>query len=223
MLASLRRAILQHIRPLNALQEMIYGLVMSLATISVVSLTVGLDESTRLTIALSAIGVNVTWGMADMLIFGVLESFDRSRHARMVELVFSRPDEDWALDAIREDLEGTIVSRLDPADQERIYHDVLESGGRSLEPLPQFRREILMSSLFSFVITVATALPVAVMMMLFDPVQLAFQIASATVVLLLFFAGFTWAPTAGVSRLRAGLVLTGIGLLITLSTLVIGG
>ncbi len=30
MLASLRRAILQHIRPLNALQEMIYGLVMSI-------------------------------------------------------------------------------------------------------------------------------------------------------------------------------------------------
>ncbi|GEM_PF-5578391 len=223
MLARLHRTVLRHISPLSALQEAIYGLVMSLATISVVALTVGLDESTRLTIALAALGVNITWGLADMLIFGVLESFDRSRHARMVEQVFSAPEEDWALEAVREDLEGTIVSRLDPADRERIYLDVLESGARSLEPHPRFSREVLRSSLLSFVITVATALPVVAIMMLVVPVHLAFQVSSVTVVLLLFLTGFTWAPIAGVSRWRAGLVLTGIGLLITLSTLVIGG
>jgi thiosulfate reductase cytochrome b subunit len=54
------RVLTRHIRPINALQELIYGLVMSLATISVVSLAVGLDESTRATLAMAALGVNFT-------------------------------------------------------------------------------------------------------------------------------------------------------------------
>lgn len=216
-------SLLRNIRPLNALQEMIYGLVMSLATISVVSLTVGLDQSTRLTIAAAALGVNITWGLADMLIFSVMESFDRSHHRKMAAWVFSEPDEDWALDAIRIDLEGTIVGRLDPADRERIYLDVLDSGTKSLEPQRPFSLGVVKSGLLAFLITVVTALPVTLIILLVDPVSLAFQTASATAVVLLFLVGYVWAPFAGVSRWRAGLVLMGIGLLITLSTLVIGG
>ncbi len=217
------RVLTKHIRPINAMQELIYGLVMSLATISVVSLTVGLNESTRTTIALAALGVNTTWGMADMLIFIVLENFDRSRRRKVIDWVLSEPDEDWALDAIRTDLEGTIVERLDPIDQERIYLDVLESGSRSLEPRPRFRRTILKSGALSFMITVTASLPVSLMMLLVNPVGLAFQAASATAALLLFLTGFTWAPFAGIGRWRAGMALMGIGLLITLSTLLIGG
>jgi VIT1/CCC1 family predicted Fe2+/Mn2+ transporter len=217
------RFLARHIRPINALQESIYGLVMSLATISVVSLTVGLDGSTRSTIALAALGVNVTWGLADMLIFSVLENFDRSRHRKVVDWVFSEPDEDWAMDAIRQDLEGTIVGRLDPADRERIYQDVLESGTRSLEPRPRFSLAILKSGVLAFIITVASALPVVLVMILVEPVELAFQVASATVMLLLFLTGFVWAPYAGIGRLRAGFALMGIAILITLSTLAIGG
>lgn len=217
------RFLTRHIQPLSALQELIYGLVMSLATISVVSLTVGLDEPARIIIALAALGVNVTWGMADMLIFSVLESFERSRHRKVVDWVFSEPDEDWALDAIRADLDGTVVARLDPADRERIYLDVLESGSRSLEPHPRFSLAVLKSGVLAFMITVVASFPSVAIMLLIHPVVLAFQAASATVVLLLFLTGFVWAPFAGISRWRAGFALMGIGLLITLSTLVIGG
>lgn len=213
----------RHIRPINALQEGIYGLVMALATISVVSLAIGLDDSTRATIALSALGVNVTWGLADMLIIGTLDSFDRSCRARLADRVFSEPDEDWALEAVREDLEGTVVDRLDPADRSRIYLDILESGSMSLEPCPRFGREVLKSAGLSFAITVLAALPAVAALMLIGPVVLAFQVATATVVALLFFLGFAWAPVAGVARWKAGLALSGIGLLIALSTLVIGG
>jgi VIT1/CCC1 family predicted Fe2+/Mn2+ transporter len=217
------RVLTRHIRPINALQELIYGLVMSLATISVVSLTIGLDESTRHTLALSVLGVNITWGLADMLIFSVLESFDRSRHRKVIDWVFSEPDEDWALDAIRDDLSGTIIARLDPADRERIYLDVLESGNRALEPHPKFSLSVLKGSLIAFMITVAASFPVVLTVMLVNPIELAHTAASAIAVLLLFLTGFVWAPLAGISRWRAGVALMGIGLLITLSTLFIGG
>lgn len=100
---------------------------------------------------------------------------------------------------------------------------MLESGSRAREPRPRFSLAVAKSSVLSFLITVAAALPVVLVLMLVDPVHLAFQAASATAVLLLFLAGYVWAPIAGVGRWRAGLVLTGIGLVITLSTLVIGG
>jgi hypothetical protein len=217
------RVLTRHIRPINALQELIYGLVMSLATISVVSLAVGLDESTRATLAIAALGVNFTWGLADMLIFSVLEAFDRSRHRMVVDWVFSKPDEDWALDAIRDELSGTVVARLDPVDRESIYQEILESGTRSLEPRPRFSFAILKSSVLAFAITVIASLPVVLTLLVVSPVDLAFQMASAIAAFLLFLTGFVWAPFAGIGRWRAGAALMGIGLLITLSTLFIGG
>ncbi|MDW5563731.1 MAG: hypothetical protein SA339_10940 [Methanomassiliicoccus sp.] len=217
------RVLTRHIRPISALQELIYGLVMSLATISVVSLTVGLDESSRSTLVLAALGVNFTWGLADMLILIVLENFDRSRRRKVAAYVFNEPDEDWALDMIREDLEGTLIGRLDPADRERIYVDVLESGMRAIEPQPRFSPAIIKGGVLAFIITVTAAIPVVLVLVLIAPIHLAFLMASATAAVLLFLTGFVWAPFAGIGRWQAGLALMGIGLLISLSTLFIGG
>lgn len=223
MLEKARYLVSRHIRPINALQEGIYGLIMALATISVVSLTIGLHDSTRTTIALSALGVNITWGLADMLIIGTLESLDRACRARLADRLFSEPDEDWALEAVRKDLEGTVVDRLDPVDRSRIYLDILESGSISLEPCPRFGKEVFKGAGLSFAITVIAALPAVSALMLIGPVVLAFQAASTAVVVLLFLLGFAWAPVAGVARWKVGLALSGIGLLIALSTLIIGG
>jgi VIT1/CCC1 family predicted Fe2+/Mn2+ transporter len=158
-----------------------------------------------------------------MLIFSVMEAFDRSRHRMVVDWVFSKPDEDWALDAIRDELSGTVVARLDPVDRESIYQEILESGTRSLEPRPRFSFTILKSSVFAFAITVIASLPVVLVLLAVSPVELAFLMASAIAALLLFLTGFVWAPFAGIGRWRAGTALMGIGLLITLSTLFIGG
>jgi VIT1/CCC1 family predicted Fe2+/Mn2+ transporter len=77
--------------------------------------------------------------------------------------------------------------------------------------------------LLSLLITVAATLSVVLPLLLVEPLELAFQVASGSVILLLFLTGFIWAPFAGVGQWRAGLGMMSIGIVITLCTLVFGG
>jgi hypothetical protein len=213
----------KYIGPTVALQEVLYGLIMTLGTMSTVSITLGLSEATRDTMVLAAIGVNLTWGLADMVIYIVTKNFDRMRHRRLAEVLRADPDEEWPLEAIEDDLSETIVGNLDPADQERIYDDILDSGARVVGPYETKSSEHFLGGLSCLLLTMLAALPAAVILMFISPVTLGFRAATVASVVLLFVVGYQWAPYAGLRQGRTGVVMMAVGSLIALATVVLGG
>jgi len=213
----------RHIGPTYALQELLYGLIMALATISILAVELGLDPGNRYIIAFAAVGVNITWGLADMLMYLITKNFDRLRHQRMAEAIQADVDGDYPLEAIEDDLSETIVATLDPEDRKRIYLDILESESRAVGRPQRITASNLYGGLSCLLLTVMAALPIAVPVLSIDPLPLAVRSASVVAMFLLFLTGYTWAPHASLPRWRTGLAMMGVGAIITVSTLVLGG
>lgn len=213
----------KHIGPSVALQEMIYGLVMALATMSAVFLAAGFEPNSRTTIILAAVGVNITWGLADMLVFILTKNFDRSRHQAMAEHIRNDMDGEYPLEAIEDDLSETIVGTLDPADQRRISLEIIDLESRAVERVPRYSAGHFYGGLTCLFLTMLTAVVVVSPMLFIDSVALGLRVSSVTAIALLFFTGYAWAPFAGLSRWMTGLAMMGTGVVITVATLVLGG
>ncbi len=212
----------RHLGPTFALQEILYGLVMALGTISTVSIGIGLDPSSRNTLILAAVGVNITWGLADMIMYMVTKNFDRMRHQWLADNIKSDPDEDWPM-AVEEDLSESIVATLDPVDRQRIYQDIVDSESRAVGRPVRFHVVHLYGGATCLILTVLAALPLVVPLLLITPLSLGLRVASLVAMGLLFLAGYLWAPYAGLRKERVGLLMMGVGGVITLATLVLGG
>jgi hypothetical protein len=223
MVLPLVHPLTKYIGPTFALQEIIYGLVMALGTMSTVSIGIGLQPSSRDTLILAAVGVNVTWGLADMIMYMVTKNFDRMRHQRLAEAIRNDPDEDWPIDAVESDLSDSIVATLDPEDRQRIYLDIVDSESRAGDRLSTFSVPHFYGGITCLFLTVLAALPVVAPLLLITPLSLGLRVASFVAMGLLFLAGYLWAPYAGLRRERAGLVMLGVGAVITLATVVLGG
>jgi hypothetical protein len=215
--------LIRHTGPTYALQELIYGLVMALGTISTVSIGIGLDPSSRDILVVAAVGVNVTWGLADMIMYMVTKNFDRLRHQRMAEVIRADDDGEYPLEAVEDDLSETIVATLDPADQQRIYLDVMDSASRAVGRPLRFSAGHFYGGLTCLLLTVLAAVPMVVPLLLIDPLSFGLRVASTMAIALLFLTGYLWAPYAGLRRWRAGLAMMAVGAVITLATLVLGG
>ncbi len=223
MVRSLFRLVTKHIGPTYALQEILYGLIMALGTISTVSIGIGLDSNSRYTLIVAAVGVNITWGLADMIMYMLTKNFDRMRHQQLADAIISEPDEDWPLDVIEYDLSDTIVETLDPADRHRIYRDIMDSESRAVGRPLRFSVGHFYGGLACLLITILAALPLVVPLLLITSLSLGLRVASLLAVGLLFLAGYLWAPYAGLRKEWAGLGMMGVGAVITLATLVLGG
>jgi hypothetical protein len=213
----------KYIGPTFALQEIIYGLVMALGTMSTVSIGIGLEPSSRDTLILAAVGVNITWGLADMIMYMVTKNFDRMRHQQLADAIRDDPEEDWPMEAVENELSETIVATLDPADRQRIYMDIVDSESRAIARLSSLSISHLYGGVTCLLLTVLAALPLVVPLLLISPLSLGLRVASFLAMGLLFLAGYLWAPYAGLRKERAGLVMLAVGAVITLATLVLGG
>lgn len=214
---------IRYIGPVDTLQELVYGLVMVLATISTVSVVIGVNNVSRETMALTALGVNLTWAMADMVIYMVTEKYDISRRRRLTRAISTGQMGDRTMEVIERELEGTIVGDMDPADRRRIYQEILRSGSRASEVRSNNDLRLLYGGMSYFTITLVPAVVVVVPILLISPLELAIPCSSLLAAGLLFLTGYAWAPHAGMGRLSTGLILLLVGIAITLATLVLGG
>ncbi len=212
-----------HIGPVNTLQEQIYGLVMVLATISTVSVVIGLDTISRDVLTFTALGVNLTWGIADMVIYMVIERYDISRRHRLTDIIRAGQMGEGTMNLIEREMERTIVGELDPADRQRICQDIMVSGSRASEDPGHHGRALILGGISYFIITLVPAIVVVLPLLLIEPLELAVRISSLLAAALLFLTGYMWAPLAGMGRLSTGLILLMVGIIITLATLLMGG
>jgi VIT1/CCC1 family predicted Fe2+/Mn2+ transporter len=196
---------------------------MALGTISTVSIAIGLGPGSRDTLILAAIGVNTTWGLADMIMYMVTKNFDRMRHQKMADAIRGDDDGEFSVEAIEDDLSETIVATLDPVDQRRIYLDVLDSENRAVGRPLRFSAGHFYGGLTCLVLTILAAVPMIMALLLIEPLSLGLRVASLTAMALLFFTGYYWAPYAGLRKWRAGLGTMGAGAVITLATQILGG
>ena len=124
---------------------------------------------------------------------------------------------------IEDELAGTLIDVVDREDEKKIVELIMASRLESEEELLRDRREMFMGSLFSFVITLTTVIPVIVPLMVIRDFGLALTVASGMASVCLFFTGYYMAPYVGYSRWKTGLGLAAMGWAITIAATFTGG
>lgn len=203
-----------------ALQELLYGFIMALIFVSAARVGV-LEVDSKEHLLMLIVGMNLTWGAIDAILFYILGILDQKKHTRI--LGDTQSDYDARKEELMSELEGTAVSVLSKEDTERVCDMILSMGPQDKEEMLSERRDLAKSCLACFFITAVIIIPVAVPILLIEDFYTGLFMASCLSSITMFFGGYYAGRAIGTRPLVSGLVMTGIAWMITIIATYTGG
>lgn len=204
-----------------ALQELLYGLIMALIFITAARVGV-LHYTDRENLVILIMGMNLTWGAIDAIVFYLLDIFEQRRFVGIMNGSRNIPRE-RRVDMMMDSFSGTPLDILDPASEREVCERILDMEIEGPGRLAMDRRDMAMSSLGCFVITALTILPTALPVLLFEDVDTGLAVASGLSSVILMVVGYRMGPILGVNRWVLALALTGFSWAITVVATFTGG
>jgi hypothetical protein len=212
-----------HLDPGGIFGEILFGLIMVLTFTLGAGLTAEDGPEGVRMLLIAALGCNIAWGLIDgaMYVMGCL--LDRGRRNRMLLALKNVKDEDTALEAIGEEMDGPLTSLTSAEERIALYRDIWRISARAQPEKPRLGREDWMGGLASALLVILTALPGAIPFLFMRDKFEALRASNAVLLLLLFWCGYFWAKFTGVNRILAGLAMTLIGLVLVVTAILLGG
>ena len=205
----------RHLDPASRAGEILFGLIMVLAA----TLTAGLKVSEGKTgvrqLLLTAIGVNVAWGIVDAVMYIMNSMIVRRGKVRLVKGVQRSPNTEAALSLIEDEIEPELQDLLDPKTAEAFSKSVHQSliGARITEKI--LTKEDLLGAVASFWLVFVS--------FIFSQPALALRVSNLLLIGMLFYIGQKWAHFAGRNRFLIGSAMVAIGLALVGVTILLGG
>ncbi|NCA74356.1 MAG: hypothetical protein EOM93_05900 [Gammaproteobacteria bacterium] len=221
MVVPLTGKLIANAGPGLAIQEALYGFIMAMIFVNAAQVGIIYFDS-NIHLAFIILSMNFTWGIIDVLIIILVGSLERKRDINI--LLKSRENDCAECESIvKDDLSGTILDAIEPADERRIILQILSSKIKSDQGLRKDRAELIKAGMSSFVITVLAALPAIIPLLLIPDLTSALFAASALGSVALFFVGYTMSKYIGANRWRMALVMTLVGWSVTIMATFMGG
>lgn len=88
---------------------------------------------------------------------------------------------------------------------------------------PGIHRDDVRGALACCWLVIASTFPVAIPFMIFDDAYFALRLSNALLIAMLFVVGYQWGGHANVSKWRAGVVFTIVGLILVATAIALGG
>lgn len=212
----------QYLYPSERLSEILFGLVMVLTVTSVSSIGMREGDGSTHFLLLAALGTNTAWGIVDAAIYIITNVFERGRMSRMASEITDLKKRE-AIAQIEDELEGTVVSVLDPKDKRKIATMVYNAVYLARPPPVRILREDVVGAFWVFLLVFVSVLPPALPFLLWSEVITATLASHTIAILMLFVVGFWYGSYIEADRLRFALGMTSLGLLIVIVTVLLGG
>jgi hypothetical protein len=204
--------------PVDRSSEVLFGLIMALTFTTTFEVATAGRADVR-TMLIGALGCNLAWGLVDGVMFVVTRSLEKHRlHSRVRAMQAAPPAE--ARRIFEEDLPEGWHLLLDPSDVER-----LAQRARALVlPAPSgVTREDLRGGLAVLLLVFLSTFPVALPFLLFHDLFRAARFSDAAGLVMLFVIGTRLGRHAGRRPLLVGLVMVGIGVVLSAIAIRLGG
>lgn len=221
--ASARSALMhRYLDPSTSLAEILFGLIMTLTFTLGAGMVIqdeGREGARQLLVAV--IGCNVAWGVIDGVLYILNALFARGRVRRLARSVHGAADEQSAVDAVAEELDGFFAEITQAAERNALYLRVARFL-RSRTPTPNsVRKDDVLGGFTSFWLVVLSSVPAAIPFLLFDNARLALRVSNAILLALLFITGCLWARftlgnpwLVGLGFLVGGCALVGLAIVL---------
>jgi hypothetical protein len=206
--------------PVERLSEILFGFIMTLSltgTISVVSVGRG-DVVTML---ISVLGCNLAWGAIDGVLYALTSLSERGRNLRLYRYVREASDPQVARSLIEENLPPIVASTITPEELNRYIERI-----RAL-PEPPAKAGLTIDDLKGAVavclLVFSSCIPLIIPFLFVKEPILALRISNGIALVSLFLGGYFLARYAGFAKVRAGIVMMVLGVVLVAITIQLGG
>ncbi|GDY16355.1 hypothetical protein LBMAG54_12110 [Nitrosopumilaceae archaeon] len=210
----------------DRLAEIMCGVIMVLVMIGYLrlSLTSGDYIEMKKTLILIPLGCNAAWGIIDGILYVLINLIKRGKIYRLSQSVKFKKDQEDAHISIEDDLSSAVGDSLKKEDIEEISDEILKRVDPIIIEKPEWvTKKDLFVVLLTFVLVVSTAIPLLIPFMILDDLMLAIRLSFVIGLGMLFFIGYTWGKYASRNKIRSGIAMMIIGVVVVGITMVLGG
>ena len=166
----------------------------------------------------------VAWGVIDGIVYVLTEVLERGERHRILWHIQSADTAEEAAAAVADEFDYILEPITGESQRAMLYRDVLDHL-RDSRPQPvKLKREDFIGALACVLVAVISVLPSLVPFALIrnDP-ALAIRVSNVVSFAVLFYSGYEWGKYTGTSRIKTGLVLVAVGVLLVAIAIPFGG
>ncbi len=203
------------------IQEALYGFVMALTFTTATQL--GLYQMSRVALVTAIVMMDFVWGAIDLVIFFDIDVIaHRRRTSELRRVCRDKPDD--SREVLSGLLEGTVFDEVDEESREKAVDLLCSAGMQDRKTLRRDWKRYFFNAVTAFAVTLSTAIPSALCVILIDDLWLACLMAAMMSCIALLFIGYLMAVSEKkINRLMFGLFIAGLTMLLTLFAAVFGG
>jgi VIT1/CCC1 family predicted Fe2+/Mn2+ transporter len=204
--------------PVERLSEILFGLIMALTFTASIHAVESEDEIRPLLAA--AIGCNIAWGLVDAVMYVMTVVVTRNRALRALRAVRAAKTRDEAVGELADALPEGLVKAMTPKDFDSLHAWVAKLPER---PTRLLTARELRGAFGVFLLVTISTFPVVVPFLFVKDALLALRISNAVALSMLFLIGWMLGKYSGMRRLRTGIAMLAIGLVLVAITIALGG
>jgi len=170
---------------------------------------------------IGAIGCNIAWGIVDAIMFLINGLAQRGRDLAIVRFVRKTGEPEKARAYIAETFSPELAEIVGAESLERIRQEIISAPSDKVRTRI-YGRDFKMA-LGIFLLVFLSTLPVAIPFAVISQVQLALRVSNGIAIALLFAGGWILARYGGFRKLRTGLIMALIGVVLVFLTILLGG
>jgi hypothetical protein len=215
--------------PIDRLAETIYSILI-LLTFTLAFRIFKLNPADAVTpeyvneLLVAALLATVAWGVIDGIVYVLTEVLERGERHRILWHIQSADTEEEAAAAMADEFDYILEPITGEAQRDVLYRDVLDHL-RDSRPQPvKLKREDFIGALACVLVAIIAVTPSLIpFVLLRDDPALAIRISNVISFGVLFYSGYEWGKYTGTSRIKTGLVLVAVGVLLVAIAIPFGG
>ena len=204
----------------DRISEILFGVIMTL-TFTCTYSVLKPDGTTVKDMLHGAIGSTVAWGIVDAVMYLVMLLTDRNREFAFLNFVQKSKNKEKANQVIVNGLPAAIARVLPPEEIESLRQKLL------LIPAPAAYQHLTFkdckAAVLIFLIVIFSTFPVVIPFLFFEEATQAMRVSNLVAILMMFGCGWSLGQYAGRKSLSTGMMMSLIGIILVLTTILLGG
>jgi VIT1/CCC1 family predicted Fe2+/Mn2+ transporter len=200
----------------DRLSELLYGVLM-VSSISGLIVFEGYTEVSDFYYMLIVLFITITlWGVLDGVSYALLSAANRAERETLVESLQVEGDSEKRRKAIGDELDGTLITRLDEETQSKIFEIVEKGLPRDMtrmtkNALTSYEKRIILAA---FLLDFAALVILVIPYLFFDTIAFAALISHSIALVMFVIIGFYYAKYAHLNKWKGAFVCGLLGLLL---------
>ena len=174
----------------DILGEVLFGLIMTLGCTLGAGLIVQEGEDAIRQMILGILGCNVAWGLVDGAMYIVSSMFDRSRKARLLQLIQESTSDENALAIVGRELDPSLEDFATEKERRELYRSVLIRLKNVAPQRIHLKKEDIYGAVATFCLVFVFAIPAVAPFLIFNDRFVALCVSDLLLLSLLFLVGY---------------------------------